>query len=213
MLRREAAAAESAAAPTKGRRANMGKLVTAMALAAALGMLGALGGCASGDGSSVRVGEAAQSQAAAPSDETQGADGAQAGASGQDAEAAPDAQVADVVPAEVIEARAQGTVVTFELNSSDAAAGLGAQLPLSADVSNYSSNEKIFYPPKALDCSDAPAAEGGAGTLAYYEPWGNVVMFYGDYAPNPDLYELGRAVSGAENIARLSGAVEITAVG
>ena len=70
-------------------------------------MLGALGGCASGDGSSVRVGEAAQSQAASPSDEMQGADGAQAGASGQDAEAAPGAQVADVVPAEVIEARAQ----------------------------------------------------------------------------------------------------------
>lgn len=200
----------------------MRKLVIAMALATALCALGALGGCAPSDDASAGAGEAAQSQAAAPSDEARGADGAQAGASDQDAEAAPDAQasdmapdaqVADVVPAEVIEVRAQGAVVTFELNSSAAAAGLSAQLPLSADVSNYSSNEKIFYPPEALDCSDAPAAEGGVGTLAYYEPWGNVVMFYGDYAPNPDLYELGRAVSGAENIAGLAGTVEIVAVG
>ena len=115
--------------------------------------------------------------------------------------------------ARVIEVADGGTVVTFELNDSAAATALCDQLPLAVEVSDFSTNEKIFYPPEPLDVADAPHAEGGAGTLAYYEPWGNVVMFYGDYAPNPDLYELGRAVSGAENIAGLSGAVEITAVG
>ena len=101
-----------------------------------------------------------------------------------------------------------GTVV-FELNGSKASDDLWDQLPLEAEVSNFSNNEKIFYPEKGLDTSDAPLAEGGAGTLAYYRPWGNVVMFYGSFSPNASLYCLGRAVEGAELISSLSGAVTI----
>lgn len=33
-----------------------------------------------------------------------------------------------------------------------------------------------------LDVSDAPEVNGEVGTLAYYAPWGDVVMFYGDFA-------------------------------
>ncbi len=101
-----------------------------------------------------------------------------------------------------------GTVV-FELNGSKASDDLWDQLPLEAEVSNFSNNEKIFYPEKGLDTSDAPLAEGGEGTLAYYRPWGNVVMFYGSFSPNASLYCLGRAVEGAELISSLSGAVTI----
>lgn len=58
--------------------------------------------------------------------------------------------------------------------------------------------------------TDAPLAEtGAAGTLAYYAPWGDVVMFYGPFSPNGALYELGRAVDGVDAIARLSGEIEI----
>ena len=97
----------------------------------------------------------------------------------------------------------------YELNDSPAAASLAAQLPLTLEVEDYSTNEKIFYPPQELDTSDTPAAEGGAGTLAYYAPWGDVVMFYGDYSANSSLYELGEAVSGADQISRMSWSIEV----
>lgn len=51
-----------------------------------------------------------------------------------------------------------GTVV-FELNSSKAADDLWKQLPLETEVSNFSNNEKIFYPENGLDTSDAPLVE------------------------------------------------------
>ena len=48
-----------------------------------------------------------------------------------------------------------------------------------------------------------------AGTLAYYAPWGDVVMFYDAYDANGSLYQLGQAVSGAEEISGLSGSITI----
>ena len=74
--------------------------------------------------------------------------------------------------------------VIYELNGGTAAASLYAQLPLTLEVEDFSTNEKIFYPPQELDISDSPLAQSGAGTLAYYAPWGDVVMFYGDYNVN-----------------------------
>ena len=55
----------------------------------------------------------------------------------------------------------------------------------------------------------APAASGGAGVLAYYEPWGDVVLFYDDFSENASLFALGRAVSGAESIRDLAGTVTV----
>lgn len=108
-----------------------------------------------------------------------------------------------------ISVRADGGIVVFELNDSRAAQMLYEQLPLTIEVENYSTNEKIFYPPQELDTGDAPQADGGAGTLAYYAPWGDVVMFYGDFNPSGGLYELGNAVSGDAQISQLSGTVQI----
>lgn len=103
-----------------------------------------------------------------------------------------------------------GNTVLFALNDSAAARRLYEQLPLSLDVEPFSSNEQTFYPPEPLDCSDAPlSGDGGAGVLAYYEPWGDVVMFYGDFNGNGDLYRLGQAVSGAEHIAGMTGMVDV----
>lgn len=109
-----------------------------------------------------------------------------------------------------IKIEANGSAVVFQLNGSQAARALYEQLPLSVEVENFSNNEKIFYPPDRLDTSDAPLAQGGAGTLAYYAPWGDVVMFYGDFSPNGSLFELGQAVSGAEQISTLSGTITIS---
>ena len=110
-----------------------------------------------------------------------------------------------------IQVQFDGGTVVYELNDSTAAESLLAQLPLTIEVEDYSTNEKIFYPPQALDTTDAPLAEGGTGTLAYYAPWGNVVSFYGNFGTNASLYGLGRAISGGELIGQMSGSVTLTA--
>ena len=99
--------------------------------------------------------------------------------------------------------------VVFQLNDSIAADELHAQLPLEIDVESFGSNEKIFYPPKKLSVVDAPVANARTGSLAYYAPWGNVVMFYGDFGKASGLYEVGHAVSGAEHIAGLGGTIRV----
>lgn len=103
--------------------------------------------------------------------------------------------------------------VVFALNDSASARSLAEQLPLTVDVENYGGNEKIFYP-KPLDVGGAvPLTKGKAGTLAYFAPWKDVVMFCGPAGPYPGLYVLGEAVSGAENISKLNGAITVRADG
>lgn len=101
-------------------------------------------------------------------------------------------------------------VLIFQLNESRAARALYEQLPLMVELENYSTNEKIFYPPTPLDTADTPLADGGIGTLAYYAPWGDVVIFYGSYRSNSQLYELGNVISGGDLMRTPSGNVHIT---
>ncbi len=100
--------------------------------------------------------------------------------------------------------------IVYVLNNSQAARELYEQLPLTLEVGDFSTNEKTFYPPKELDISGAPMADADRGTLAYYAPWADVVMFYDYFGKGGGLYELGEAVSGEEDIERLSGEIEIT---
>lgn len=102
--------------------------------------------------------------------------------------------------------------IVFALNDSSAAKSLYDQLPLTLPVEDYSTNEKIFYPPEELDVSNTPQAEGPAGTLAYYEPWGDVVMFYEVCNGANGLYLLGETISGTEQIENLSGEIRIEKV-
>lgn len=104
-----------------------------------------------------------------------------------------------------------GQITIFELNDSQAANSLYEQLPLTIGVENYSDNEKIFYPPVDLTMTDAVSADAVTGTLAYYELWTDVVMFYEDFGSASGLYELGQAISGSEYIEDMSGTIEIEA--
>lgn len=103
-------------------------------------------------------------------------------------------------------------IITLELNNSPAANNLYNQLPLSIDLEDYSTNEKIFYPPNKLNTESTPKATPKIGTLAYYEPWGDVVIFYDDFRANNDLYELGHVISGGDIVSELSGTVTIEAM-
>ena len=100
----------------------------------------------------------------------------------------------------------------YELNDGTAADSLYEQLPLTIEVEDYATNEKIFYPPQELETSNSPLAQAGAGTLAYYEPWGDVVFIYGDYNENPSLFELGQVISGGELVSEMSGTITIEVV-
>ena len=50
----------------------------------------------------------------------------------------------------------ENNTIIYELNNSSAAESLYNQLPLTTEVENYSSNEKIFYPTEELDTDDTP---------------------------------------------------------
>jgi len=108
-----------------------------------------------------------------------------------------------------ISVRTNGNVTLFALNDSPAAKALYEQLPLTIEVKPYSDNEMIFYPPEKLVTDHTPTASAKAGTLAYYAPWGDVVMFYKDFGSATGLYELGHAVSGMEHIRKFSGTIKI----
>lgn len=86
------------------------------------------------------------------------------------------------------------TTVRFVLLSSPAAKSFYKQLPLHVNVENYSDNEKIFHPLKELETQDTPQAVASSGTLAYYKPWNNIVMFYENGQPSDTLYALEEAV-------------------
>lgn len=123
-----------------------------------------------------------------------------------------DPQNTDLQSAGSLTVRCGDLAVVYELNDSAAARALLAQLPLSLQVEPFGSNEQTFYPPKALEVGDTPAITSAeAGILAYYAPWGDVVMFYGDFSGGGDgLYELGKAVDGVDALQNFSGGIIVS---
>ena len=85
-------------------------------------------------------------------------------------------------------------------------------LPMDVEVENYGSNEKIFYPEKKIATKGGKEGSGKAGDLALFSPWGNVVMYYGDFSSYPGLYHLGEAESGSDKVKKLSGKLHIEVV-
>lgn len=129
---------------------------------------------------------------------------------GESATDSSDINKAEGVAAMQMKVTVNGKTAVFELNDSRASEDLLAQLPLDIEIENFGSNEKIFYPPKKLNTSDTPlAGQVPEGTLAYYAPWGDVVMFYKSFRPASGLYELGRVVSGKDLIKDMSGTARI----
>ena len=113
----------------------------------------------------------------------------------------------------VIKVSSGETEILFALNESSACKSFYRQLPLMVAVENYSNNEKIFQPSKKLDCSNAQEGACPVGSIAYFSPWNNVCLYYGDMSRYPGLYVMGKAVSGTEQIRNIKGKVKIEAVG
>ena len=109
----------------------------------------------------------------------------------------------------MISVKSDAYEIIYKLNGSRAAEELYAQLPLTTEVEPFSNNEMTFYPEK-LSTEDTPLSGGEPGSLSYYEPWGDVVMFYAPCVPNSSLYELGTVISGEEFIENLSGTITVS---
>lgn len=110
-----------------------------------------------------------------------------------------------------IKVSSENAEVIFELNESSASKSFYEQLPLTVSVENYSTNEKIFELPQKLDISNVWEGRCPKGSIAYFSPWNNVAMYYGDAPEYKGLYPMGTAVEGIEKIGELTGNLTITA--
>jgi hypothetical protein len=76
-----------------------------------------------------------------------------------------------------------------------------SMLPLDVEVSDYSTNEKIAYLPRKLNPeARGPFPNPAIGDICYYVPWGNLVLYHGDYSSIRDLVRLGRIDGSVEPI-------------
>lgn len=96
-----------------------------------------------------------------------------------------------------------GEEMLVSLFESGASRQLLAQLPLTLDFSDFASAEKIAYLPNKLSTRNTPSARDITGDFTYYEPWGNLAIFYKGGSSAGGLYVLGRVDSGKEKLAAM----------
>ncbi|WP_447007260.1 cyclophilin-like fold protein [Saccharothrix isguenensis] len=103
-----------------------------------------------------------------------------------------------------------GHPIDATVNTGATSRDLVTLLPLTLDVEDFHQTERIAYPPRELDTSDAPdAATPKAGDLAYFAPWGNLALFYRDGPHSPGLVILGH-LDHDEDTERLATAERVT---
>ena len=97
-----------------------------------------------------------------------------------------------------------GRPVRAVLNDSPAARDFAELLPLTLDLEDFHSTERVADLPRKLDTSGAPEpAAAKVGDIAYYAPWGNLALFHKDGpAPSADLLILGHLDISAEQLGR-----------
>jgi hypothetical protein len=99
----------------------------------------------------------------------------------------------------------EGTLVlTATLEDSAPAADFASMLPLSLTLQDYAATEKIAYLPRKLVTTGVPAGiDPEVADLAYYAPWGNLVIYYRDAGFDKGLVRLGRLDGGVGALQRL----------
>ncbi|MEA9358406.1 cyclophilin-like fold protein [Bacteriovorax sp. PP10] len=66
-------------------------------------------------------------------------------------------------------------------------------MPLTLELRDYASTEKISDLPQKLSVKDAPSgSEPLVGDITYYAPWGNLALFYKDFSFSNGLIKLGK---------------------
>ncbi len=108
-----------------------------------------------------------------------------------------------------IQVTLDGRSVDAALNDSPAARDFAELLPLTLDLTDFHSTERVADLPRRLTTDGTPEpAAAEVGDIAYYAPWGNLALFYQDGpAPSADLLILGHLDIGADQLGR---AIRIT---
>lgn len=82
---------------------------------------------------------------------------------------------------------------TAVLEDSETARDLVSLLPIEVTLDDYNRTEKVADLPRRLSTAGAPdGAEPVVGDIAYYAPWGNLAIYYRDFAYSRGLVRLGR---------------------
>ncbi len=81
-----------------------------------------------------------------------------------------------------------GTELHGRLDDTAAGRDFASLLPLTLTISDFHATEKISDLPRKLNIKGAPAgSEPAAGDITYYAPWGNLALFYRDFAYSDGL--------------------------
>ncbi len=81
-----------------------------------------------------------------------------------------------------------GTELHGSLDDTAAGRDFASLLPLTLTISDFHATEKISDLPRKLNIKGAPAgSEPAAGDITYYAPWGNLALFYRDFAYSDGL--------------------------
>lgn len=89
--------------------------------------------------------------------------------------------------------------VSATLQDTASARDFASQLPLTFELEDYASTEKIAYLPSKLTTEGAPSGTSAkVGDISYYAPWGNMVIFYRDFGYASGLIKLGTIDGGVE---------------
>ncbi|HAD85401.1 MAG TPA: hypothetical protein DCG71_11240 [Brevundimonas sp.] len=84
-------------------------------------------------------------------------------------------------------------VFTALLDDSETARDFASLLPLEVTLDDYNQTEKVADLPRQLSTGGAPdGADPVVGDIAYYAPWGNLAIYYRDFAWSRGLVRLGR---------------------
>ncbi|HZW13476.1 MAG TPA: cyclophilin-like fold protein [Noviherbaspirillum sp.] len=105
---------------------------------------------------------------------------------------------------------AGGTAITATLFDNPTSRDFASLLPLALTLKDYASTEKVSDLPRKLNTEDAPpGADPSAGDIAYYAPWGNLALYYRDFAYSQGLIKLGKITSSLDALNR-SGQLNVT---
>ncbi|WP_285656174.1 cyclophilin-like fold protein [Allomuricauda sp. NBRC 101325] len=103
------------------------------------------------------------------------------------------------------------TELTATLYDNPTSRDLISMLPITTELKDYASNEKIFYPERKLTKDGAPGGyDPSKGDITYYAPWGDVAIFYKDFSYSSGLIGLGRIENNGIEKLRLVGSQPVT---
>lgn len=102
-----------------------------------------------------------------------------------------------------------GNDVTYEVNDSELGHAFERLLPITVVMTRSGSSELSFMPPKRLSTFGAPKAKDGREALCYHEPWNEIILYYGGYDSNDNVYVIGTPIAGMGAVRNLKGPITI----